>query len=389
MDRARVSVLRCARYEGLERIIYTSLEKIGALALFKDKVALLKVNLMVSRPPEEAVNTHPEFLRWAVRVIKNLGAKKVRVGESSGAYGFTDEAFEHSGIARAAAQEGAELVNFDASAIRSYRINGNVLKEVYLPQDIFDADILVTLPKMKTHSVTTISCALKNQVGLLPGSTKVDVHRAAKDVRELSEAIIDINMAVRFNLALVDGVIGLEGNGPTNGSPIKSGLVIAGEDLVAVDSVSSFVMGFMPDSVLTNKIGASRGLGIADLEKIEIIGEKLEGVKLSFKRPGLRRCARFNLLAPAMERLYYHARAGAIRPVILKELCDLCGACKAVCPAADAINLLSAPRITKSCVGCYACRGMCPKGAIKLKCKWFLKDAFRAKAKGMPLGELL
>jgi len=379
-DKSLVSIRNCPDYADCYDSIKTALSDISFLSLFNGKRVLLKVNLVTARPPEEAINTHPEFVRGVIRVIQENGGIAL-IGESSGTLGFTKEAFEVSGISRVALETGAKILNFDTSGARKHIIGGKILKEAYLPDAIFDADIKITLPKLKTHDFMLLSGALKNQMGALPGSYKCRMHQLAPTPPAMAELISELNLYLKFDLAIVDGVISMEGNGPVFGRAKRTSFIMAGRDLVAVDAVCSAIIGFKPEVVLTNKIGEKLGLGNADLSNIDLVGDT----------GGNRRPGSFMLpAAPSKLKvlflgLKYFLKSIAVMPVALQNKCNACGLCEKKCPV-QAIAIDGFPRINiKRCIRCYNCFNICPNGAIRLKCKWYLKYFFKKSSRGMRL----
>ena len=380
--RSRVAVRKCADYEGAMDAVGGALADIGQLDAFRGKRALLKVNLMRATPPDQARTTHPEFLRAVIRVVKEQGGTPL-VGESSGVIGFTDEAFEASGLAAVARGEGAELVNFDAQDMRHVEVDGKELRSLYLPAILWECDLLVTLPKLKTHTLTTFTGALKNQMGLLPGGSKCAIHRIASTPARLGEAVVDINVAVPFHLGIMDGIVGLEGGGSVAGKPVAAGIVAASTDLTALDAVCCALVGIAPEEVPTTRAADRRRIGHGRLEDVQVMGWDLARPVARFARPGPEP-KRVSLVAKTV----YRMREQALRPVAVRAECRQCGTCAEVCPV-HAITLDPWPIVASACIYCFACRERCPTGAMKLSCKWYLKPLFRRRAKELPLRHML
>ncbi|MFQ5808222.1 MAG: DUF362 domain-containing protein [Armatimonadota bacterium] len=381
-ERSVVAVRDCPHYEGAADAIAGALADIGKLHVFDGKRVLLKVNLMRGTPPEQAKTTHPEFVRGMIRVVKEQGGTPL-VGESSGIVGFGDEACEASGLGEAVRDEGAEWVNFDAQDMRLVQVDGRELRSLYLPAVLWECDVLVTLPKLKTHTLTTFTGAIKNQVGLLPGGSKCAIHRTASTVARLAEAVVDLNVAVPFHLGVMDGVVGLEGGGSVKGEPVASGIVAASADLAALDAVCSALVGIAPDEVPTTVAAEARGIGRGRLEDIEVIGRDPTQPVASFARPGPE--PKRN---PLVAKGIYRMRQQALWPVATHAECTQCGTCADVCPV-DAVTVDPWPTVARSCIYCFACRERCPTGAMKLSCKWYLKRLFRGRAKELPLRHMI
>lgn len=379
-SRSKVSVMECKSYDFAEKIVQGIFTDLEIEKMFVNKKVLLKVNLMLADVPEKSVNTHPEFVRAVIRNIKRLGGYPY-IGESSGAYGFTKEAFEISGIAKVAQEENVEMINFDACPSEKAVISGTCLTHIYLPKILRDMEVLVSLPKLKTHRQLLYTGALKNLVGLIPGSHKVSFHLVSRNLNELAQAIIDLNCHVKFHLGIMDGVWGMEGNGPTSGSRRESRFIAASRDLVALDSVCSHLMGFRPQEILTNRIAAERGLGNASLGRIEISGDFPAASLMPFQRPQDRLKLRSNPV-------FFKWRSKLISPYPIRDLCKNCHQCVRFCPT-GAIGSVQVRIDMKKCIRCYSCYENCTSHAIKLKCLWFLKASLKKKLRNFSLKDLV
>lgn len=378
----KVAVVACADYRDAEAAVRSALDLLGMTSAFRGKRVLLKVNLMKGAAPHLALNTHPEFVRAVVRVVHAQGGRAI-VADSSGILGLTAEAFRAAGIAAVVAEEGAELLDLDTCRPVRREVAGRILREVWVPEVLDQVDVLVTVPKLKTHTLTGMTCALKNQVGILPGGFKCHIHEVAPTPPRLAHAILDLNQAVRFSLAIVDGILGLAGQGkfapPT---PTRLGAVVAGDNLVSTDAVCAHLIGLRPEAVLTTRYGAERGMGQCDLTGIETVGDAPERLRTAFLPPGFEP-KRWRLFA----RLFYHVRGRSVRPVVRRELCTRCGECAAVCPT-GALVLSPYPRISGACIFCFACRARCRTGALQLRCRWLLRRSFRKRAAGLDISQI-
>jgi len=381
-SKSRVALARCERYEDAKHAIGGCLSRLGCLNLFRGKSVFLKVNLMKGAPPERAISTHPEFVRAMIQIVREQGGT-VSVGDSSGVLGFTSEAFRASGIEAVCREEGAKLLNLDACVIVKKPVNGKVLDFIWTAENVLNADVLVTLPKLKTHSLTLLTGALKNQIGLLVGGTKCEVHLVAPRLREFAAAVADINAGVRFHLGVVDGIWGLEGGDSSKGWRKQSNLVAASTDLVALDAVCAHLMSIEPDEVLTTVAARERGLGTGTLSEIDVLGDSLESCRTSFARPG-REMKRH----PCIAKRIYRLRGRSLSPIALPDRCQKCRRCAELCPT-RAIACDPYPRIDMAaCIRCFACRENCPHGAMKLKCAWYLKPFYKRRAEGLALDAL-
>jgi uncharacterized protein (DUF362 family)/ferredoxin len=376
---AHVAARRCLDYPRAGEALAEALVDLGLGGVFAGRLVALKVNLMHGTPPGEARTTHPEFLRAVIRLVRE-GGGRARVVESSGIIGFTPEVLEATGVAAVAREEGAEVVNLDGGPFRRVPVpGGRYLTELLVAESLFECDLRVTLPKLKTHDLTTLTCALKNQVGILPGGTKCNMHQPADTPAKLAVAVAEIAEAVPFDLALVDAVVGLHGGGSRRGRPAPSGFVAAGRDLVAVDAVCGALVGIPPEEVAVTCVAAAKGLGEARLDRIRLSGLPSFEPLLRFERAGWDA----KRLGP-VARVAYHLRETLVAPVIDRDACTGTGDCAAICPV-GAISMSPLPRISDACVHCHACRAVCPEGAVRLKPRPGMKTALRLRARGLTL----
>ncbi len=366
----KVSIVKCEGYkeQKVRNAILESLELIGGIEkIIKpgDKV-LLKPNVIIGYPPEKAATTHPSIVGAMIEIIKEAGGVPF-VGDSSGAYGFTSKSLELSGIKKACEEHGAKLVNFESTGTYSINVNGRVLKTLNIAKPAIDCDVLVSLPKLKTHALTKYTGAVKNFFGVIPGSGKATIHKLAPTEESLSQAVVDIYSALKPKLAVMDGITGMEGDGATNGTPIASNVILASFDCVALDAVASELMGFSCKEIMTTCIAHERGLGIGELERIEVLGEKISGVRKDFKKA--RRT--YYMLPTFLGKIIFKNAENMSKVLISKDECKRCYVCFDSCPV-SAITLEPAPLINQEkCIKCYCCHELCANGAVKLKTSYF------------------
>jgi uncharacterized protein (DUF362 family) len=268
---ARVAVLRASAYDvDLEAILLDGLRSVGADV--SGARVLLKPNL-VEFDAGSAINTDPRLVAASVGAFRRLGAASVAVGEAPGHRRDSRYVVEASGLADVLRDVDAPFVDMnvsDAGPI-SLRSHYTQLGSLWLPKAVTDADVVVSMPKMKTHHWAGVTLSLKNCFGCLPGR----VYGWPKNVlhwQGIERSILDIAGAVRPSYAIVDGIVAMEGNGPIDGTAKTVGLVVVGDDPVAVDATTAHIMGFEPDR-LPYLAEAGAFLGVADLERIEVRGE--------------------------------------------------------------------------------------------------------------------
>ena len=242
----KVSIIHCKDYSQSKSAISRSLELIGGLESIVspgDRV-LLKVNLLAPRPPEDAVTTHPAVVAAVIDLVKQAGGIPI-VGDSAGMIhpGATAEALDISGIQAVAAEKGAEIANFDTTGFEKVDVkNGKKLSSIYMAKPVLEADIIISLPKLKTHELTLFTGAVKNMFGTVPSRIRKYAHTLGTN-ELFSQAVVDIYSVRPPDLAIMDGVVGMEGHGPSRGEPVNSGVILAARNCVALDMVSASIMG--------------------------------------------------------------------------------------------------------------------------------------------------
>lgn len=367
---AQVSIVRCADYqqELVDAAVRQALDNIGGLARFVQpgQRVLLKVNALTMKPPEAAVTTHPAFIKAVVHEVQRNGGIAL-VGDSSGGMvagqALTRQTFDVAGIARAAAEAGAELVNFDISGVVAVQVDGPV-QTLHIAKPVLEADVVISLPKLKTHSAAIYTGAIKNMFGTIPGHRKSDYHRMAPKLRNFAEILVNIFAVAKPALAIMDAVVGMEGNGPSAGNPRNIGLVLASPDSVALDAVASKIIGLEPLKIHTTSIAQQKGLGVGDLARIEILGEKLAQVQISdFDLPS-------NAMLETMPGFLVSGLLGMLkaRPEINRKTCAGCRFCVENCPV-EAISMAARfPEIDyQKCISCLCCQELCPQKAVEMK----------------------
>jgi len=374
-----VSVVKCKSYgqERVDKAVKESLALIGGLGKIvkAGQRVLLKVNMLNADPPEKAVTTHPALLRSVIRAVKEIKGKVI-VGESSGdAYKDIEKAWQVTGLKKAAEEEGVKVINFH----KVEKIDNSQNKKaptLYLAREALESDVVISLPKLKTHNFTLFSGAIKNLYGCIPGFHKKELHRLFPRSEDFAQLMVDIFSAINPDLAIMDAIVGMEGDGPAAGPPRKIGVVLASQDLVALDAVASHIIGYAPFDIDITRVAAERGLGEGKLEKIEIKGvplsqAKIEGYQLASsinvllnKVPGFVLFA-FKHLAPWLLK---------IRPVIDKDRCTGCGKCIEHCPTEAMKMEKGFPIIdNKQCIRCFCCQEFCLQRAVGIKYNWLAR----------------
>jgi uncharacterized protein (DUF362 family)/ferredoxin len=368
---SRVSLVKCPGYEvsALRHAVSSALGFLGGIEKFAKpgKRVLLKPNVMMPKPYGFAANTHPLFLQSVIEIFREAGSE-VTVGESSAGsqagLTFTKRALAISGIEDVCKKSGVRLVNFDLDSVAPVDIQNSFVTNIHLAKSVVDADLVVSLPKFKTHAFgNIITGALKNMYGTIPGQMKAEYHRLAPKPEDFYTIVRDVYKAVHPGLIIFDAIEAMEGNGPSAGTPFPLGLIIASADGVAADAVASELIHVPSMKVLTTRLAAEAGLGKGRMDEIEVVGEELgQAAPRGFKLPAMA------VPNPALYRFVLNMTKTI--PVIDHEKCTLCKTCASSCPM-KVIEEKDGKMVMDraGCIRCFCCSEVCPEQAIRPKRK--------------------
>jgi len=373
-----VSIIKCETYK-IRRVYESVREAVDLVGGLKKIVkpgqnVLLKINLLSAQPPEKAVTTHPLVVGAMVKLIKEIGANPW-VGDAAPSGGvWGKDAFEVAGIRGIVEKEGGEIVNFSRIGYEKIKVPGaKQLKEIYIAKPILQADVVISLPKLKTHELTFLTGAVKNFFGCVPSSDRLRAHGLARE-EKFAQAVVDIYSVCRASFSLMDAIVAMEGEGPSAGDPVKVGVLLASPDPVSLDIVASQITGFKPSDILTSVDAIERGIGPSNFEDIKIVGNKInEVIKLDFKKPSTYR----GKIKRALIRAFTPVAMRFFRtfPAVNNSICEKCGVCKKNCPV-GAIEINPYPEFNyDKCIQCFCCYELCPFQAIYIKKNW-LREKF-------------
>jgi uncharacterized protein (DUF362 family)/Pyruvate/2-oxoacid:ferredoxin oxidoreductase delta subunit len=362
LKQTSVSLVRCLSYAQaeVEAAVKRSIDLLGGIGRFvkPDEKVLIKPNLMTISTPQEGIDTHPEVVRAVIRLVKSV-TKNIYCGDSPSVWGERQDVsrvYEVSGIKDVCAQEGVELVYFTtAKMFGAYPLTDWLTR----------CERLISVPKFKTHGFAVLTAGIKNLFGLVVGMHKVKIHRDRLLPEDLSKALVDIYELRRPDLTILDGIVAMQGDGPGSGGSLRPmDLIAASVDALSIDVVLSSVMGVAPSDIPTNREARHRGLALADLASIEILGEDLKDfLTKDFQLPKttyLKKMPKGLLGIPK--------RILAMKPCVRHKRCTACGLCQKICPV-GAIRL-DDERVHmdhKKCVMCLCCQEICPHNAIDVK----------------------
>jgi uncharacterized protein (DUF362 family)/Pyruvate/2-oxoacid:ferredoxin oxidoreductase delta subunit len=290
------------------------------------------------------------------------------VGDSPG-LGDLRKVCEKAGILAVVEEEGALLAGPDDAV--TVKNNGR-FQRFEIARWAHDADVIINLPKLKTHGMTTLTGAVKNLFGCVPGKRKVQWHFNTGVNHELfMRMLVELTALLKPRLTIMDAVVGMEGNGPGSGDPRLIGAVLAGHDPVAVDVVSSLLVGVAPEKLPIMRAAAAAGVGETRLDRIKILGEQLSDVSVRhFRLPPQ---AHLEWRIPEWARRSLK-NAFTTRPVITHAACIHCGICQGHCPQGAIKARGRRLEIQeRNCIRCFCCQEFCPQGAITVGKGWGLK----------------
>jgi len=339
---------------------------LGGLERFvsRGRRVFVKINHLSADPDvERGAITHPAFAREVLRLLKDHGAD-VMAGDDVAAVG---DPFLATGFREMCRAIGVTLINEKEAGFRDVPCAGRVLDSVFVSAAAMDADVLVNLPKLKTHSFTVFTGAVKNLFGLLPSGRRHEYHRRYADQETFAEMLVDVLSARPPELTIMDAVVAMEGAGPNAGRPRSLGLLLAGPNAVAVDAVAAEAIGLPQDEVGTTAAASARGLGPGRVAELDVLGDDLTAHRVpDFRKPALTLRA-LKLRLP--RNLYAVLQAELVlTPEVDPKSCTACGSCAAICPVA-AIDLgRGRARINRpACIRCLCCHEVCDFRAVRLR----------------------
>lgn len=370
----KVALVNCSGYE--EREVKESLSRgfdlIGGLenVIAPNSKVLIKPNLMGPFPPKKCATTNPTVIKYLSFFLKEINCD-VFIGDSPGGVSYDmEEVFEITGMNKIAFETRAKILNLSSFPVVTKRIDNLALPEIHISKVIEEIDVIISVPKLKTHSLTFFTGAMKNMFGLVPGFYKTYIHKRLPTNWKMSEGLVEIYNTLRPDLVVIDAIVGMEGRGASGGEPRKIGALIVSEDGVAADAIAAYLIGYNPVEIPMLQIAQDKGVGIATVKEIEVKGEDKDSIVVSdFKKPKSVELA--NIIGNK-----YQEFAIGLRPTISDELCKKCGVCQENCPSGVITITEKKWKINySSCIRCFCCQELCPYGAIRLEETWKTKLA--------------
>lgn len=283
--RSDVHLLRAPYYAALSATDIRAAIPADHLRRIRGRRVLLKPNLIEYRQ-DQPIHTDPRLVAAAIDAFAQLGAADVVVAEGPGHRRDTDFLLAASGLREVVRDAGVRFVDLNLDVATAQPIAGRSmtgLDRLHLPRAVMDADYIVSMPKMKTHHLVGVTLSLKNLFGVLP-STLYGWPKNFLHWRGIGPSILDVNRTLAVDLAIVDGVIGMDGDGPLWGNPIASGVVVIGADLASVDATCCRLMGLRPEGV-AYLVAAAESHGSIAARDINVIGTQLDDLIRSYQPP--------------------------------------------------------------------------------------------------------
>jgi uncharacterized protein (DUF362 family)/NAD-dependent dihydropyrimidine dehydrogenase PreA subunit len=365
------------QYENIRKVIFSHCDSIIADTYaefdFNGKNVAIKPNLLAKRSPDAGITTNPVFVRAAAEYFISKGAAVTICDSPGGVYNnaVMSGIYSVCGMKEAAELSGASL-NTDMGYTEIFSEKGIVSKSFPVINPLAKADFIVNLARLKTHSLCNMSAAVKNMYGSVPGLMKAEQHARFPMQKYFSRYLIDLCMAVKPSICVIDSIVAMEGNGPAGGTLKKVGVVLSGSDPYVLDRIACHIMGFEFSEVLTVKNSVEMNLCPENADDIEVVGDDINSFVSRFKRP--------DTTAGGVIKQLPDMFGGRLRkwleprPFIEKKKCVGCGECAKCCPV-KTIDIKDKKAYIKhdKCIRCYCCQELCPMKAVSIKRNPFMK----------------
>lgn len=359
----------------VDAAVRQGVELLGGMEKFigKEEKVLLKPNLLSRALPQKAITTHPAVFSAVCKLLKEEGYQHVSYGDSPGNPTTTPEkATDTCGLAAEAAKHGVPLGDFDGGSVVHFP-QGKTARSFYLCHAVQEADAIINICKMKTHALERITGAVKNLYGCITGVNKATGHAHYPNSEVFADMLADLNLCVHPRLHIMDGIVAMEGNGPTSGTPVAMNVLLFSADPVALDSVYAGLIHLDPAQVPTCVSGAKAGVGVMDYSQIDIVTPQgsitMEQAQDKYGK------ADFDVFRDKMKKSLMMKVVPLLpflqhRPKVDPKRCVACGVCEESCPvpekAVHAGHGQKAKYDYKKCIRCYCCQEMCPAKAIEV-----------------------
>jgi uncharacterized protein (DUF362 family)/Pyruvate/2-oxoacid:ferredoxin oxidoreductase delta subunit len=364
-----VTVRRCKDYDFQE--VYRLVSDIYLTCKgpeLKNKKVLIKPNILSDDLPEKCISTHPVAFEAMIRFFQEKGAT-VFAGDSPAVHlrGFRPV---KSGLDQVCEKTGIPWVDFTTNPSNLKLRNG----KIRIASVINEVDLIVSMPKFKNHELVYFTGAIKNTLGLVPGFTKAKQHALHQNRESFSRFLVDLNEALTPHFFLMDGIIGMEGHGPGQGTPIRTGVLLGSSNPLALDIIASTIAGYNPKELPTNRIALARSIWLKSADEISYDGPALNSlIRKDFKRIPVTPNANVSLKF-LKDRIRF-LRKFERRPAFIHSNCTGCGECIKICPQNAIVmdkDIKNYVVLTdRKCIRCFCCSEVCKSSAVQIRIKLF------------------
>lgn len=369
---SKVALVRCESYayDQVRAAVQRGIDLVGGAAAFAQpqETILLKPNWIVAVNPEKCATTHPAVFQALCDIFAQTGCQ-LTYGDSPG-HNTPEEAARLTGFLEVAQEYDLSLADFE-NGQEVITESGFERRTFTVANGALACDGMISLPKLKTQGFLKLTGAVKNQFGCIPGQRKRDYHRELQKPADFARMLIDLNLFLRPRLYVMDGIVGMDGNGPMNGDPRQMNVLLFSTDPIALDATVCRIIDLPPEYSYTVTLGRQAGHGTYLESEIELVGDPLE----SFLDKG------FNVNRDPISNVRigkgvfsFLNDAVVPKPVIIADKCQQCGVCIQMCPIVPKVvdwpdgDKSQAPTYDYSrCIRCFCCQETCPTGAIEIK----------------------
>lgn len=378
--KTQISIVRCGGYgyQGVLKAVRESVDLLGGMGRFvkPGQKVLLKPNLLIASTPEKGVSPHPMVVKAVLEMVKEAGGMPF-VGDSP-SFGTAHRVAAKAGIAHVAEEMGCPIVDFrETLVVRT--LEDFMFRRFEVAREAVESDVVINLPKIKTHGQMLLTLGVKNMFGCVPGSRKAAWHlKAGVDRTYFARMLVELYGVLKPGLTIMDGIVAMEGNGPSAGTTRPLDMVLAGTDCVSLDSTVTHLLGLPSNRLWTTRVAVESRIGVADPDSIEVLGDSLENLAVShFKLPEA------GDLAWGLPGFMKGLLKDAVlpRPVIDRNRCQECLNCVEACPPKAMKKGTKSIEIdANKCIRCFCCQEVCPEGAIEIRASVLSRMLGRGKA---------